>query len=65
MKKIEHFEHVFEYNDLLGVETLHPLASVVDFSTAGTIRHMRHTFGFYALFLKDVKCGNMIYGRQY
>ena len=65
MKKIEHFEHVFEYNDLLGVETLHPLVSVVDFSTAGTIRHMRHTFGFYALFLKDVKCGNMIYGRQY
>ncbi len=65
MKKIEHFEHVFEYNDLLGVETLHPLVSVVDFSTAGPIRHMRHTFGFYALFLKDVKCGNMIYGRQY
>ncbi|MCM1151866.1 MAG: helix-turn-helix transcriptional regulator [Alistipes sp.] len=65
MKKIEHFEHVFEYNDLLGVETLHPLVSVVDFSKARPIRHMRHTFGFYALFLKDVKCGNLIYGRQY
>ena len=65
MNKIEHFEHVFEYNDLLGVETLHPLVSVVDFSKARMIRHMRHTFGFYALFLKDVKCGNLIYGRQY
>lgn len=65
MKKIEHIEHVFEYNDLLGVETLHPLVSVVDFSEARKMRHMRHTFGFYALFLKDVKCGNLIYGRQY
>ena len=65
MKKIEHFEHVFEYNDFLGVGTLHPLVSVVDLSAARRIRHMRHTFGFYALFLKDVKCGNLIYGRQY
>lgn len=63
--KIEHFEHVFEYNDLLGVETLHPLVSVIDLSKARKIRHMRHTFGFYTLFLKEVKCGNLIYGRQY
>ncbi len=65
MNTIEHFEHVFEYNELLGVETLHPLVSVIDLSQARKIRHMRHTFGFYALFLKEVKCGNLIYGRQY
>lgn len=65
MNRIEHFEHVFEYNDLLGVETLHPLVSVIDLSESRKIRHMRHTFGFYALFLKEVKCGNLIYGRQY
>ena len=65
MSKIEHFEHVFEYNDLLGIETLHPLVSVIDLSKSRKIRRMRHTFGFYTLFLKDVKCGNLIYGRQY
>ena len=65
MNPIEHFEHVFEYNELMGVETLHPLVSVIDLSQARMIRRYRHTFGFYALFLKDVKCGNMIYGRQY
>lgn len=65
MNKIEHFEHVFEYNDLLGVETLHPLVSVIDLSKSRRIRHMRHTFGFYTLFLKEVRCGNLIYGRQY
>lgn len=65
MAKIEHFEHIFQYNELLGVETLHPLVSVIDLSQARMIRHLRHTFGFYALFLKEVKCGNLIYGRQY
>lgn len=65
MNKIEHFVHVFEYNDLLGVETLHPLVSVIDLSKSRRIRHMRHTFGFYTLFLKEVRCGNLIYGRQY
>ncbi len=65
MNKIEHFEHVFEYNDLLGVETLHPLVSVIDLSKSRRIRHMRHTFGFYTLFLKEVRCCNLIYGRQY
>lgn len=65
MKHIEHIEHVFEYNELLGVGTLHPLVSVIDLSQSRKIRRMRHTFGFYALFLKEVKCGNLIYGRQY
>ena len=31
-KGIHYIENVFEYNDLLGVETLHPLVSVIDLS---------------------------------
>ena len=53
------------YNAQLGVETLHPLVSVVDMAQAHPIRHTRQTFGFYAIFLKEVMCGDMIYGRQY
>ena len=34
-------------------------------SQANTIRHFRQLYGLYALFLKEVKCGNLIYGRQY
>lgn len=26
---------------------------------------MRHTFSFYTVYLKEVKCGDLIYGRQY
>ena len=53
-----------EYNSILGVDTLHPLVSVIDLSTANPMRHMRHTFGFYAIFLKDEKNCELIYGRQ-
>lgn len=63
-KGLLNIESVAEYNQLLGVETLHPLVSVIDLSKAHQMRHHRHTFGFYAVFLKEVKCGDLIYGRQ-
>ncbi|MDE6134257.1 MAG: AraC family transcriptional regulator, partial [Muribaculaceae bacterium] len=63
-EKLLNIATITEYNDILGVETLHPLVSVIDLSKSKSIRHMRHTFSFYALFLKDVECGDLIYGRQ-
>ncbi len=65
MDTILHLDHVFQYNDLMGVETLHPLVSVVDFSQLQTtVRSQLNMFGFYAVFLKEVMCGDLIYGRQ-
>lgn len=55
---------VAEYNEMLGVETLHPLVSVIDLSKAKPMRHMRHTFSFYTVFLKDEKNCELTYGRQ-
>lgn len=55
---------VAEYNDMLGVETLHPLVSVIDLSKAEPMRHLRHTFSFYVVFLKDEKNCELLYGRQ-
>lgn len=43
---------------------MHPLVSVIDLAEAHPMRHMRHTFGFYAVFLKEAKCGDLIYGCQ-
>lgn len=63
-KEIVHIATIAEYNDMLGVETLHPLVSVIDLSKARTMRHFRQTYGFYIVFLKEVMCGNMIYGRH-
>ena len=64
MNDIVRVDHVFDYNDSLGCETLHPLVSVIDFSEVRPIRSSLRSFGVYAIFLKDVKCGDMIYGRQ-
>lgn len=62
---IQHIETVADYCERLGVETLHPLVGVIDLSKAKPMRHCRMTFGFYTIFLKEVKCGDLIYGRQY
>ena len=40
---------VQEYNRAMGVETLHPLVSVVDFSTLKSLKHGRKNFGFYCV----------------
>lgn len=57
-------ETITEYDDILGVETLHPQVSVINLSKAKPMRHMRHTFSFYVIFLKDEKNCDLIYGRQ-
>lgn len=56
---------VEQYNKLFGVETLHPLVSVIDFSKTKRCISMRMNLGFYAIFLKELKCGDIRYGRKY
>lgn len=63
-EKLLNIKTITEYNDMLGVETLHPLVSVINLEEAKPMRHMRHTFSFYAVYLKEVKCGDLIYGMQ-
>lgn len=63
-KKLINIETISEYNDTLGVETLHPLVSVIDLSRSKPMKHMRHTFSFYVVFLKDEKNCDVLYGRQ-
>ena len=62
MSTIERMNAVTEYNNKVGQETLHPLISIVDFSKAEPFYYFRMQLGFYAVFLKDLKCGDMIYG---
>lgn len=63
-KTLLNIETIEEYNDLLGVETLHPLVSMINLAKAQPMRHMRHTFSFYVVFLKDEKNCDLIYGRK-
>lgn len=67
MPEIIYFNSVSDYNNSCEQETLHPLVSILDLSKspprkwkAGTTVKMN--FGVYAIFLKDIKCGNIKYG---
>lgn len=65
MDKIVKLENVDQYNSLYGLETLHPLVSVVDLTKATqTVNHIQMNYGLYALFLKQSKSCDIKYGRQ-
>lgn len=64
MEKIFNFDSVDTYNSFNNHITLHPLVSVIDFSKAKERTGSRMNFGLYCVFLKDVKCGDLKYGRQ-
>lgn len=61
---IRRFETVAQYNEFNNHKTLHPLVSVIDMSKASPRSGSRMYFGFYTIILKDVKCGDMVYGRH-
>ncbi len=61
---VEKISSISEYNKMTNHETLHPLVSVVDFSKSDPICQYRRTYSFYTVFLKDVICGDMHYGKH-
>lgn len=62
--EMRRFNTVTEYNAFNKNETKHPLVSVVDLSKADPRQGSRMYFGFFTIFLKDVKCGDLVYGRN-
>lgn len=65
MEEIIKLESVDQYNSLYGLETLHPLVSVVDLTKATkTVNHIQMNYGLYALFLKGSKSCDIKYGRK-
>lgn len=65
MERIIKLEKISEYNVLKDIETKHPLISVFDNNNTKTLpNHCRMHFGFYAIFLKADKCGELKYGRN-
>ena len=64
MRDVERIDTVRQYNESMGVDTLHPLVSVVNFDEIPTYQNFRRYMGVYAVFLKNIKCGDMRYGCQ-
>ncbi|MCE7061518.1 AraC family transcriptional regulator [Dyadobacter sp. CY343] len=64
MEKVERIDSVKQYNNWIGADTLHPLVSVINFNEIPSVQHFRRYMGVYAVFLKNIKCGDMTYGCQ-
>lgn len=65
MQEIIKLESVTEYNKMRGVKTLHPLVTVIDLSKAQPMPAQTFNFGLYAVYLKELKCGELKYGRNH
>ena len=59
-------DSVDRYNEIFGLETRHPLVRIIDLAKS-TTWPTRAWFRYevYPLYLKNVKCGDIKYGRQY
>ena len=57
------FNTIQEFNDYIGVKTLHPLVSIARVENASPIEAAVHHYGLYALFLKENKGCKLSYGR--
>lgn len=67
MDGIQKFNTIDEYNKAMGIETLHPLISVLDFSKVSFLDQYPegYSYEYYTIFLKEVMCGDIKYGRNY
>jgi hypothetical protein len=63
--RIIKLDNIPQFNKLRKIETFHPLVSVFDFSKMKLIPESRAHYGFYYVFLKETKCGDLKYGYNY
>jgi len=64
MEEIVRFDSVKQYNNSIGAETLHPQVSIARFNEVPTVLNLKAHYGLYAIFLKEIKCGDLTYGCQ-
>lgn len=65
MEEIVHLDSVSQYNAMRGVPALHPLITMLDLSQAQPMPAATFNFGLYAIYLKELKCGELKYGRDF
>ncbi len=68
MEEVVRIDSITQFNEGVGIETFHPLVSVVDFEKVIPKVHygkMKISYGFYTIYLKEIKCGDIKYGCNY
>ncbi|MBS1656325.1 MAG: AraC family transcriptional regulator, partial [Bacteroidetes bacterium] len=62
--EIKKIKSVGEYSKMRGAETLHPLINVLDYDNLKLLEPASYNFGFFSIFLKETKCGDLRYGKE-
>ena len=65
MEDIVKIETVSQYNAMRGAGTLHPLVTILDLSKAKPMPAHTFNFGLYAVYFKELDCGELKYGRNF
>ncbi len=59
------FDTIKKYSETFNNKTLHPLINLVDLNKSHEILRTRFTLSFYAIVIKETRCGDIRYGNQY
>ena len=65
MEEIVKIDNIAGYNAMRGIATLHPLVTVLDLSKTQPMPARTFNFGVYAVYLKELNCGEIKYGRSH
>ena len=64
MGDIINISSIHDYNEFLGIETLNPLITLIDFRQVKILKHKKKLYGFYGIYLKEKIHGKLTYGRS-
>lgn len=59
------YDTIKKYADAFSNKTQHPLISLVDFNQSKPLQREKFTLSFYAIIIKETRCGDLRYGNQY
>ena len=65
MENVTSFDTIGQYNQFNNNDTPHPLVNVIDMAKAAPRSHGKQRYGFYTIFFKEIRCGNLRYGCNY
>jgi AraC-like DNA-binding protein len=59
------YDSIKTYNETFNHPTLHPLVSLLDLSKGNPLKRSKFRLHFYAIIIKDSKCGDLRYGLKH
>jgi AraC family transcriptional regulator, transcriptional activator of pobA len=59
------YDSIKTYNETFNHPTLHPLVSLLDLSKGNPLKRSQFRLDFYAVIIKDSKCGDLRYGLKH